>query len=128
PDGAPGDVAAVRLSDSVRSPLVLRRRPPEPPPRCLRAASRRGYFFLISALTCPAFVVNGTFSFPLVMRPRAVVICFQTLAGMYRVLSSEIPPFESVRLYPCVPYLFAWMSEIACLNALVKLESTDESR
>src|SRR6266511_5099642 len=39
PDGAPVDVGPVRLSDPVRSPLVLPRRPPKRPPRGLRASS-----------------------------------------------------------------------------------------
>src|SRR5207244_12059813 len=86
----------------------------------------RGYFWLIKALTCAAFVVSGTLSLPSWIRVCAAWISFQTLAEMELVFRSEMPPFARVRLYPCVPYVPLSMSASAFLKASVKFHSTEE--
>jgi hypothetical protein len=63
-------------------PLVVPRRPPEAAAAPLAAFLERGYFWLISALTCEAFVVSGTLSLPSWIRVCAAWISFQTLAEM----------------------------------------------
>ena len=96
--GAPVGVAAVRLSDSVRSLCVATAAAEAAAAHCSGPRLRRGYFCLINALTCPALVVSGTLIVPFITPAFALWICAHTLAGIKRVLSSEIPPFASVRL------------------------------
>src|SRR2546423_3796329 len=90
PDGAPVDVAAVRLSDSVRSPLVLRRRPPEAA-AAMSPPFRAGFLLLDQGLDLPGLRRQGPLQLPAHDAPASGRDLFPDIGGNVPRLEQRDP-------------------------------------
>src|SRR2546430_403856 len=98
-------MAALRLSDSVRSLSSRRDGRPKRPPRILVRVPRTRLLLVDQGLDLRGLRRQRNLSLPSWIRVCVAWISFQTFAEMELVFRSEMPPFARVRLYPCVPYV-----------------------